>query len=130
MGMCLEYLIDFRHVAAAASQNNTAHQLVRVLYRNLEPGVLYNFLNTSLYDFDKLLAFYVSVSIYLIVEGWVNITDVCICFGVFQFHVFSISLFYLQACKVLCNVAATQWDDRQVTEDTFIIYRDRCCVST
>ena len=64
--MVLENLINLRHVASAACQDDAAHQLVREFRRNLEPGILYDFLNTSLYYLDELLALYASVLIYRI----------------------------------------------------------------
>ena len=121
MGMSLEYLIDFRHIASTAGEDDTTHQLIREFYRYLEPGIFYDFLHTSLNNLDKLLALYGSVLVNRVVECWVDIADIGVGLCIFQLHLFCISILELEASQVLGDVVSTQWDDREMAQDTLVV---------
>ena len=96
VGMCLENLIDFRHIAATTCKDDTTQQFIREFYRNLEPCIFYDFLYACFYDFDELLAFNHSILVDRVVECRIDIADIGISLGILEFHLFSIWLFNLK----------------------------------
>ena len=104
--MVTESHLDILHVGASTGKDDATQQTVGILLWYLIPYILDDLLCTALYDLHKLPAFHGAVGIdadHLVV---VDLTVICPCAGIFQFHILGIALLHLQGSDILGDIVA------------------------